>query len=674
MAIPVVIVYFVRKRRNDLPFPRIAWFFAAFIFACGLTHLVDALMFYWPAFRLVTAMKVITAIASWGAVIALARVLPGALAMPGRAKLTEELRREVAERERTERSARESAAFTRAVLDSLPEAIAVLDREGDILAVNDTWRRQTEELAGQQPAMGARSTVSGQSYLTASGILFPTDDRSEHEITVRLSRLLRDGMGFSAEYRTELGDARPGRWILLRAARLKTDRGGAVISHHDITARKQVEEALVEARSAADAASEAKSRFLANMSHEIRTPMTAVLGYADLLAGDLSEPGHLDSVELLRRHGRFLLEILDDILDLSKIEAGKLEVDLVECDLVPLIGDVQSLMNVRAAERGIRLAVEYDGAIPALIRADPIRLRQILMNLVGNAVKFTEEGQVRLTVRHLSDGVVPATELPAHAVSSQDYPNPRAQSPAAAGPAKLLFKLEDTGIGMSPQQVTHLFEAFTQADASTTRKYGGTGLGLAICKSLTQLLGGEIWAESHRGKGSTFRFTINCDVGRAVPLINPVIAPADSGILVHDQPVVSRLDGLRVLIAEDTPGIRHLVSRILKIAGADVETVENGEEAVTAVERACVSGNTYDIVLMDVQMPVLNGLDATRLLRRAGRMLPIIALTAGAMAGDREKCLAVGCDAYVPKPIDRGELLRTIATLTTADRSGLVLD
>jgi signal transduction histidine kinase/ActR/RegA family two-component response regulator len=609
-------------------------------------------------------------------VFALARILPDALALPGRAKLADELRREIGERERSEKAARESASFTRAVLDSLPEAIAVLDPEGDILAVNDTWRRQMSELSAMKstPSGGGRVTVSGQSYLTASGILFPTDERSEHEVTVRLSRLLRDGAGFSAEYRTEIGDTRPGRWILLRAAPLRTERGGAVISHHDITARKQVEEALVEARSAADAASEAKSRFLANMSHEIRTPMTAVLGYADLLAGDLREPGHLDSVELLRRHGRFLLEILDDILDLSKIEAGKLEVDPSECDLAPLLADVQSLMNVRASERGIGLEVEYDGAIPAAIRTDPIRMRQILMNLVGNALKFTEEGCIRLTVRYLADGQVPSVERPRHAVSSEDFPGPRTAALPALGPGKLLFKIQDTGIGMSPEQVTHLFEAFTQADASTTRKYGGTGLGLAICKSLTQLLGGEIWAESRRGEGSIFRFTVACDVGRPVPLVNPIAAPCDSSIIVHDPPTVSRIDGLRVLIAEDTPGIRHLVSRILSIAGAEVEVVENGEEAVNAVEQACVSGNSFDIVLMDVQMPVMNGLDATRLLRRAGRMVPVIALTAGAMAGDREICLSVGCDGYVPKPIDRGELLRTITTLTTADRSGLVLD
>nr|MDQ3331979.1 ATP-binding protein [Planctomycetota bacterium] len=652
MAIPLVIVYFLRKRHADLPFPRVGWLFAAFIFACGTIHLLDAIMFYWPGYRLFALAKVVTAATAWATVFALARILPDALALPDRAKLTEELNREMAERQRSETAARESAAFTRAVLDSLPEAIAVLDPDGDILAVNDTWRRQTNEFAAAKPVAGARSTVSGQSYLTASGILFPTDERSEHEVTVRLSRLLRDGSAFSAEYRTEIGDMRPGRWILLRASRLKTGRGGAVISHHDITARKQVEEALVEARSAADAASEAKSRFLANMSHEIRTPMTAVLGYADLLAGDLHEPEHLDSVALLRRHGRFLLEILDDILDLSKIEAGKLQVELVECDLAPLLADVQSLMNVRTSEKGIGLTVEYPGAIPALIRSDPIRMRQILMNLIGNAIKFTEEGHVRLSVLYLPDGKIPAEERPAHAVSSEDFPGPRMPPLPTPGPGTLLFKIEDTGIGMSPEQVSHLFEAFTQADASTTRKYGGTGLGLAICKSLTQLLGGEIWAESRCGEGSTFRFTIACDVGRPVPLVNPIASPCDSGVLVHDPPMISRIDGLRVLIAEDTPGIRHLVSRILTIAGADVEVVENGEEAVAAVERACVSGKPYDIVLMDVQMPVMNGLDATRCLRRAGRMVPVIALTAGAMAGDREKCLDVGCDGYVSKPID----------------------
>lgn len=669
MTIPLVIVYFVRQR-NDIPFPRIAWLFALFIFACGTTHLLDAIMFYWPAYRLQAVAKVITAAASWATIFALAQVLPKALALPGQLKLSEQLRNEIAERKRSEDAARKSAEFTRAVLDSLPEAIAVLDPDGDILAVNENWRVQSRILADQRPN-AERSTISGQSYLVASGVVFPTDPHSEQEVTARLSRLLRDGKAFSAEYRTDVGDAKPGRWILMRATPLKTERGGAVISHHDITGRKQVEDALVEARAAADAASEAKSRFLANMSHEIRTPMTAVLGYADLLGGELTNPEHLNSVELLRRHGQFLLEILDDILDLSKIEAGKLEVEPVECDISPLIADLQSLMNVRASEKGIELAVDYAGPVPAVVRTDAIRLRQILMNLVGNAIKFTDEGSVRVSVKYLPDGRIPAADRSERAITGESQFN--IPTIPTHGSGMLLFKVSDTGIGMLPQQMEQLFQAFTQADASTTRKYGGTGLGLAICKSLTHMLGGEIWAESTRGRGSVFYVTIACDVGRPVPLVNPVSPSADSNILVSSAPPpIARLDSTRILLAEDTPGLRHLVSRILTIAGAEVELVTNGLEAVEAVERSAVSGRGFDVVLMDVQMPVMNGSDATRQLRKSGYTIPIIALTAGAMAGDREKCLAAGCDAYVPKPIDRGELLRTIAALS-AHRSDAVI-
>ena len=674
-AIPLVILYWLRTSRQGLPFPKFAWLFALFVFVTGTNALLDALMFSWPEYHLLTTARVVTALVSWGVVVAVAQLISSSAVQTGRRKLNDEVQRGLVERERQERerseqAARQSAEFTRAVLDSLPEAIAVLDPDGDIIAVNDTWRRQTAELAAERRSTN-RSSVSGKSYIAATGVIFPTDPRSEQEVTSRLGRLLRDNAGFSAEYRTETIDGRPGRWILMRAAPLRTERGGAVISHHDITGRKQVEEALVEARSAADAASESKSRFLANMSHEIRTPMTAVLGYADLLAGELTDADHLESVDLLRRHGRFLLEILDDILDLSKIEAGKLEVEPVECAVAPLIADVQSLMNVRAIEKGIELEIEYAGPVPQMIRTDPIRLRQILMNLVGNAVKFTEEGRVRLTVRFLPDGRLPETERTPNALTGEQVPE---VVPPDREPSKLLFTIHDTGIGMSPEQVANLFEAFTQADPSTSRKYGGTGLGLAICRSLTTLLGGEIWAESVRGQGSVFRFTIACDVGRPVPLVNPVMVPAsDSGILVTEAIPVARLDGLRILIAEDTPGLRHLVARLMRIAGAEVTTVANGQEAVDAVENAIHDGETIDLVLMDVQMPVLNGFEATARLRQSGRTIPIVALTAGAMAGDREKCLSAGFDAYVPKPIDRGELLRTIATLTAA-RPSIAVD
>ena len=665
VALPVLVIWRIHRGGYRRVPPGMS-VVTLFLMMCALVHAGEALGHAAPESEFPLLLQVAAAVMAIAAVPVLFGYVPEFLATQKQAQRATELQHEIQTRRRTEQLSRDKAEFIRAVLDSLPEAIAVLDHDGDILTVNEEWRRQTLALS-EARTMQAPSTASGKNYLTASGVVFPTDARSEEEVTVRLRRLLEERSAFSAEYRIDVGDSVPGRWILMRAMPLRTESGGAVVSHHDITGRKQVEEALVEARSAADDASEAKSRFLANMSHEIRTPMTAVLGYADLLAGELTDPGHLDSVDLLRRHGRFLLEILDDILDLSKIEAGKLEIEPVECELPPLIADIQSLMNVRATEKGITLQLEYATRIPATIRTDPIRLRQVIMNLVGNAIKFTEEGSVCLRVHFLSDGVIPEEFRPTaeFGTSKSDDLSENAPVPTARGPGRLLFTVRDTGIGMSAKQVHQLFQPFTQADASTTRRYGGTGLGLAISKSLTKMLGGEIWATSELGAGSTFYFTITCDMGGTVPVIDPsIISSSESGILISEPPTIPRLDGTRVLIAEDTPGLRFLVSRLLEVAGAEVEVVEDGSQAIEAVERSIAANAAYDVILMDVQMPVMNGFDATRRLRNAGRTLPIIALTAGAMAGDREKCLAAGCDEYVAKPIDRGELLRAIATLT----------
>lgn len=662
LVLPLLILWKLRASGEKNP-PTGIWVIVAFLVAGAIFHVGSAFAALIPESTLPIVLQLISIVG----VITLIPVLIGQikpwLNTRQQAKRVGELVQDLQKYKQVEQTTRDTAEFTRCVLDSLPEAIAVLDPDGDIIAVNDEWRRQTFALS---EALKTRppSTASGKSYLTASGVIFPTDARSEQEVTLRLSRLLGEGAAFSAEYRTDLGDSRPGRWIMMRAMPLRTARGGAVISHHDITGRKQVEEALVEARSAADEASEAKSRFLANMSHEIRTPMTAILGYADLLATELTNSEHLDSIDLLRRHGRFLLEILDDILDLSKIEAGRLEIEPVDCTLPPLIADVQSLMNVRAAEKGITLRIEYDGLIPATIRTDPIRLRQVIMNLVGNAIKFTSEGYVRLGVVYLADGNIPEQY---HPIPNSGTHNKNQEIPlpfTPRGPGRLLFSVLDSGIGMTSNQVEHLFQPFTQADASTTRRYGGTGLGLAISKSLAQMLGGEIWAKSVIGKGSEFYFTIQCDAGGLEPLIDPTIATSgDSGILINEPPAISRLDDIRVLIAEDTPGLRFLVARILQVAGAIVTSVDNGSQAIDAVEDSIANGEPFDVILMDVQMPVMNGFDATRRLRQMGHKLPIIALTAGAMAGDREKCLAAGCDEYVAKPIDRGLLLRVIATM-----------
>jgi CheY-like chemotaxis protein len=375
------------------------------------------------------------------------------------------------------------------------------------------------------------------------------------------------------------------------------------------------------------------------MSHEIRTPMTAIMGFADLLMANLEKPENLDAASTIRRNGEHLLSLINDILDLSKIEAGKLAVELVSCSPVAIVEDVLSLMRVRATEKGIGLAVEYDGPMPETVASDPTRLRQILVNLVGNAVKFTEVGSVRLISRLVS-----------------------ADRPA------LQFDIVDTGIGMTPEQRERLFRPFSQADTSMARKFGGTGLGLTISKRLAEVLGGDVSiVESTPGVGTRFRLTIDPGPLEGVRMIDPgqdlkaaqqVALPA----LPTAKPASpTPLKDRRILLAEDGPDNQVLIAYVLRKAGADVTIVENGKLAAEAALRAVEAGAPFDVVLMDMQMPVLDGYEATALLRAEGYRGTIIALTAHAMAGDREKCLQFGCDDYATKPIDRAKLISTIA-------------
>jgi len=404
--------------------------------------------------------------------------------------------------------------------------------------------------------------------------------------------------------------------------------------------------ALKEAMERAELANRAKSDFLANMSHEIRTPMTAILGYAEqLLDPSLTEQERTEAVHILRRNGQHLLEIINDILDLSKIEADKLEPELVSCSPQQVVADVYALMRARAEEKGLRWEAEISGPFPELVRTDPTRLRQILINLVGNAIKFTHTGSVRLVA-----SLVPG--------SGQDG--------GQAGQPMLRFDVIDTGIGMSPEQVSGLFRPFTQADSSTTRQYGGTGLGLAISKRLAQALGGDLTVRSQRGKGSTFTLTIATGSLEGVRLVTgsslmnlnqataPASEPPDEGL--GERP----LAGKNVLLAEDGPDNQRLIAFVLRKAGANVTVAENGQVAVEYVTRARVLGRPYDAVLMDMQMPVMDGYAATRRLRELGHTVPIIALTAHAMAGAREACLETGCDDFAAKPIDRRQLIATI--------------
>ncbi|MHB1033347.1 MAG: ATP-binding protein [Pirellulales bacterium] len=417
-------------------------------------------------------------------------------------------------------------------------------------------------------------------------------------------------------------------------------------------ALESANKALAELHDTAQAATRAKSEFLANMSHEIRTPMTAILGFTDLVTDEIGccdecprqdscpvPSKNKDRLEIIKRNGEHLLQLINDILDLSKIEAGKLLVEQIRCSPFQVVADVRSLMLVRAAAKGLALEVDYAGAIPETIETDPMRLRQILVNLVGNAVKFTEAGHVRLAVRFVDDEAEPT----------------------------IRFEVIDTGIGMTPEHIQKIFDPFTQADETTARRFGGTGLGLAISRRLANLLGGDITIESTPGRGSCFGVILPVGSTQGVALVErpneSVVAPdqGPEGPEEPSQPAAAVTLDCRVLLAEDGLDNQRLISFVLRKAGAKVTVVENGQAACDRVASAAASGAPFDVILMDMQMPVLDGYEASRKLRAEKYSGPIVALTAHAMGGDRDKCLQAGCDDYLTKPIERARLLETVS-------------
>ncbi|MBX3364791.1 MAG: PAS domain S-box protein [Phycisphaeraceae bacterium] len=397
----------------------------------------------------------------------------------------------------------------------------------------------------------------------------------------------------------------------------------------DVTAEHEAREALRSAKDAAEAADRAKSAFLANMSHEIRTPMTAILGFADLLLDpSRDEAERTEWIKTIRRNGEHLLSIVNDVLDLSKIQADQMSVEEISCSPVQIIEEVVSLLRVSAESKGLTCSLHLDGALPVHVRSDPMRLRQIFLNLVGNAVKFTSEGWVRVDVHLRREGDKSVLEV----------------------------EVADTGVGMTPDQVERVFDPFMQADESTTRRFGGTGLGLAITRRLVDLLGGDVVCRSTAGEGTVFTVRLPVRAEDAAVCSDHLAQHAPR----QDETEVSvgepTLNG-RVLLAEDGPDNQRLLSFHLKRAGATVDIAENGRIAVEKALAASERGEPYAVILMDMQMPEMDGYAATRALRAAGYSGPILALTAHAMTGDRERCLEAGCDDYFTKPIQRDNLI-----------------
>ncbi|MGW8258298.1 MAG: ATP-binding protein, partial [Thermoguttaceae bacterium] len=395
----------------------------------------------------------------------------------------------------------------------------------------------------------------------------------------------------------------------------------------EISERRRAQAELEKAKQTAENTTRSKSEFLANMSHEIRTPITAILGFVEVLLEERRDNWGVEELSTIQRNGKHLLAVINDILDISKIEAQRMSLERIPCSAPQMLADLDSLMQARAAEKRLGWCIEFASPIPQTIYTDPTRLRQILINLVGNSIKFTDRGEVKLIVAFLPG----------------DQPI-------------MQFDVIDTGIGMDQEQIKHLFSNFSQAETSTSRRFGGTGLGLAISKRLAHMLGGDVvLVDSTPGKGSRFCLTIDTGNVNDVPMVDNQKFTSfqqnscENKVGYKVAPTVA-LQG-KVLLAEDGPDNQRLIAHILKKAGLQVTIVDNGRAAMQTAMAAAKSGCPFALIIMDMQMPVMDGYEATVALRQLGYRGRIIALTAHAMAGDRRKCLDAGCDDYASKPI-----------------------
>jgi PAS domain S-box-containing protein len=504
--------------------------------------------------------------------------------------------------------ARSRLLFQR-IADVSPDLLYVYDLvERCYVYVN----RATATILGYPPQAAA---VLGHSFLEA---LIHSDDKACLEAHHERLRVLADGEVAEAEYRLCHAD---GSWRVLVSRDTVFARGAdgearqVLGQARDVTERKRAEESLRLAKEAADAANTAKSAFLANVSHELRTPLGALLGFSELLAE--SRPAERAAfVEAIRRNGEMLSSIIDDVLDLSKIEADRLDIERVPFRLDELLMDVQGMFAIKTHERGIALSFDIEPIKGLGLCSDPVRLRQIVINLVSNAVKFTSGGSVLVEARRVGD--------------------------------ELVIAVEDTGIGMSEEQRERLFQPFVQGDPSMARRYGGTGLGLALSRRLARALGGELVLESTAlGRGSRFRVTLVASWVEVAPQAKGGVPKA-----------AAKLTGARLLVIDDARDNRAIITRFLQAVGAAVDTAESG---AAGVEAALAHG--YDLVLMDIQMPEMDGYEALARLRAAGFRQPVVALTAHALKSERERAMARGFDAYLTKPIHRPVLYGTIAEL-----------
>ncbi|MES2320466.1 MAG: ATP-binding protein [Pseudomonadota bacterium] len=526
--------------------------------------------------------------------------------------------------------------LTEQILDQLPIPVFLKDRQGRFVRFNRQFQ-QFYHLTREQ-LMGAR--IEDFTPPSWASVTLEEDELA-----------WRTGLMISSERRVTQIDPP----IDLVVNRIVINSGGESYLlgfSIDVSEQRAARDAMQRAVESAQAASRAKSEFLANMSHEIRTPMNGILGMTELVLESPLQPEQRDDIGLVKASADALLTIVNDILDFSKIEAGKLDLEEVPFDLRTLVRDTLRSMALRAQQKGLQLHCEVPAHLPRTVKGDPGRLRQVLINLLGNAIKFTQQGSVTLA---LSQGE-----------ETDDH-------------CDIGFAVSDTGIGIPLDKQKLIFEAFSQVDGSTTRQFGGTGLGLTICRRLVILMRGDIAVSSEPGKGSTFRFSVplqhaatqlQADADETELELGPAMASLPAALPLPE-PAQEQGNGLRILLAEDNPVNQRLALRLLEKGGHRITLVDNG---VDALERAMQGG--FDLILMDVQMPALDGLTATRRIRQwestHGGHVPIVAMTARAMQGDRERCLEAGMDDYMSKPID-SERLRQLVGRFHVEQAGPVL-
>lgn len=495
----------------------------------------------------------------------------------------------------------------RAISEAAPLGIVVTDSNGTCIYTNSHFQEISGIPADECLGTGWLRTVDpGDAPTLHSALRDATQNTTPFEMTFR----------FKPANNTI-------SWCNLKAATINTTDAvsGWVFTVQDITAQRTTEEALVTAKNTAEAAMQAKGQFLANMSHEIRTPLTAIIGFADALYDEPLTAQQLHTVDIIRNNGKHLLSIINQILDLAKIDAGALSIRPTCTSILTLLEEIKLMFSPTVAEKGLAFQVDFDESIPGLLMLDKLRLKQIIINLVSNAIKFTKKGSVSITARW---------------DDNDQY---------------LSLDVSDTGIGIDAQAASHIFEPFAQANESTTRAYGGTGLGLSISKMLATGMSGDLTVSSTPGLGTQFHLSIKA------PQASPSEVSTHKRQRERKRRIRARQEPLkgRVLFADDALDNRRLVEHLLRKLGANVTLVKDGREALEIVRK-----ETFDLILMDVQMPTMDGLTATKKIRESGVTTPIVAVSAGAMSSDIEQALSAGCEMHLSKPFEQADLLKIL--------------